>query len=67
MPVDFETAVKPIINDICKNGQEEAFRIWSDPTHPLYKAVEQLMVDYLPEFQKKAAAMEGSRKEEQQS
>lgn len=38
-----ENATKPIVDEICQNGQEPAFRIWDDPTHPLSQAIRILM------------------------
>jgi len=36
-------AMKPILDEICQNGQEEAFRIWEDETSPLQQAVRILL------------------------
>jgi hypothetical protein len=38
-----ENAKNPILDEICKDGQEEAFRIWDDPSHPLMQALRILL------------------------
>jgi hypothetical protein len=54
-----ENAMKPIVDEMFKNGWEEGNRIWDDASHPLHRALQNVLEAHAnnPTVQKEAAAL----------
>jgi hypothetical protein len=52
-----ENAMKPIVDEMFKNGPEEGSRIWADPDHPLHQAIQVLLNAQSTFTEKDAAAL----------
>jgi len=70
MRADLENRMKPLVNEMFKNGYEEGNLIWTDPGHPLTQQVAAIMREHAldPETLKKGAALlEKHRQMEEES